>query len=88
MISTWPAEYCELETGPVMAGFSENEKLDRCSLNSLARLSQYDFGKKLLAAARYWETYWAVQKQVKTNIEAAGLTIPFPQRDLNINYKD
>ncbi|EJG1891676.1 mechanosensitive ion channel family protein [Vibrio parahaemolyticus] len=37
---------------------------------------------------KYWETYWAVQKQVKPNIEAAGLTIPFPQRVLNINYKD
>lgn len=37
---------------------------------------------------KYWETYWAVQKQVKTNIEAAGLTIPFQQQDLNINYKD
>lgn len=37
---------------------------------------------------KYWETYWAVQRQVKSNIEAAGLTIPFPQRELNISYKD
>ncbi|MBE4230958.1 mechanosensitive ion channel family protein [Vibrio parahaemolyticus] len=37
---------------------------------------------------KYWETYWAVQKQVKPNIEAAGLTIPFPQRDLNMKWVD
>ncbi|EJL6278261.1 mechanosensitive ion channel family protein [Vibrio cholerae] len=37
---------------------------------------------------KYWETYWAVQKQVKSNIEAAGLTIPFPQRDLNMKWVD
>ncbi|EJL6292061.1 mechanosensitive ion channel family protein [Vibrio cholerae] len=37
---------------------------------------------------KYWETYWAVQKQVKPNIEAAGLTIPFPQRELNIKWVD
>jgi small conductance mechanosensitive channel len=37
---------------------------------------------------KYWETYWAVQKQVKSNIEAAGLTIPLPQRDLNMKWVD
>ncbi|WP_417503565.1 mechanosensitive ion channel family protein [Marinomonas gallaica] len=33
---------------------------------------------------KFWDTYWALQKQVKPRIEAAGLTIPFPQRDLHI----
>ncbi|EGR1157110.1 mechanosensitive ion channel family protein [Vibrio parahaemolyticus] len=37
---------------------------------------------------KYWDTYWAVQKQVKPNIEAAGLTIPFPQRDLHMKWVD
>ncbi|MCY9879292.1 mechanosensitive ion channel family protein [Vibrio natriegens] len=37
---------------------------------------------------KYWDTYWAVQKQVKPNIEAAGLTIPFPQRDVHVISND
>lgn len=32
----------------------------------------------------YWKVYWACNKQIKESIEAAGLTIPFPQRDLHI----
>ena len=37
---------------------------------------------------KYWDTYWAIQKQIKSRIEEAGLTIPFPQRDLNIKWTD
>ncbi|MDW6019283.1 mechanosensitive ion channel [Vibrio plantisponsor] len=37
---------------------------------------------------QYWDTYWAIQKQIKSRIEEAGLTIPFPQRDLNIKWTD
>lgn len=36
---------------------------------------------------KYWETYWAMQKMVKPKIEEAGLSIPFPQRDLHIKYE-
>ena len=32
----------------------------------------------------YWQTYWDLNKRVKESIEAAGLTIPFPQRSLHI----
>ncbi len=32
----------------------------------------------------YWHTFWAINKKVKEEIEAAGLTIPFPQRDVHI----
>lgn len=32
----------------------------------------------------YWEVYWHSNKQIKEAIEAAGLTIPFPQRDLHL----
>lgn len=32
----------------------------------------------------YWPTYWDLNKQVKESIEAAGLTIPFPQRTLHV----
>lgn len=32
----------------------------------------------------YWQTYWDLNKRVKESIEAAGLTIPFPQRTLHV----
>ncbi|MFC3023474.1 mechanosensitive ion channel family protein [Vibrio zhugei] len=37
---------------------------------------------------KYWETYWNIQRQVKRRIEDAGLSIPYPQRDLHLIYKD
>ncbi|MEI8657968.1 mechanosensitive ion channel domain-containing protein [Vibrio sp. Hal054] len=37
---------------------------------------------------KYWDTYWAIQEQIKSRIEEAGLSIPFPQRDLNIKWTD
>jgi small conductance mechanosensitive channel len=30
----------------------------------------------------YWRVYWLLQRQIKVKIEQAGLTIPFPQREL------
>ncbi len=32
----------------------------------------------------YWSTLWDVNKRLKEEVEGAGLTIPFPQRDLHI----
>lgn len=32
----------------------------------------------------YWDTYWDQNKNIKEKIESAGLSIPFPQRDLHI----
>jgi small conductance mechanosensitive channel len=32
----------------------------------------------------YWSAYWDLNKQVKEAVEAAGLTIPFPQRTLHL----
>lgn len=32
----------------------------------------------------YWNVFWKTNKKVKLAIEEAGLTIPFPQRDLHI----
>ncbi|WP_068713793.1 mechanosensitive ion channel family protein [Vibrio tritonius] len=32
----------------------------------------------------YWDTYWSIQRQVKPKIEEAGLSIPFPQRDVHL----
>ena len=32
----------------------------------------------------YWDVYWSANKKIKEQIEAAGLTIPFPQRDVHL----
>lgn len=32
----------------------------------------------------YWDTYWSIQRQIKPKIEEAGLSIPFPQRDVHL----
>lgn len=32
----------------------------------------------------YWQTLWDLNKLVKEDIERAGLTIPFPQRQLHL----
>lgn len=32
----------------------------------------------------YWDVYWKANKMVKEQIDAAGLTIPFPQRDVHL----
>ncbi|WGL15532.1 mechanosensitive ion channel [Microbulbifer bruguierae] len=32
----------------------------------------------------YWDVYWDLMKQLKPALEAKGLTIPFPQRELHI----
>jgi len=34
--------------------------------------------------ADYWQTLWDLNKRVKEDIEAAGLTIPFPQRTVHM----
>ena len=32
----------------------------------------------------YWNVYWDANKKIKEQIEAAGLSIPFPQRDVHL----
>lgn len=32
----------------------------------------------------YWDIYWGINKLIKEQIEAAGLTIPFPQTDVHM----
>ncbi|MBY6211609.1 mechanosensitive ion channel family protein [Microbulbifer agarilyticus] len=34
--------------------------------------------------AEYWDVYWALMKQLKPALEAEGLSIPFPQRELHV----
>lgn len=37
-----------------------------------------------LSVDDYWDVHWALNKIVKEKIEGAGLTIPFPQRDVHV----
>ncbi len=34
--------------------------------------------------ADYWDVYWDMTKSVKQRFDAAGITIPFPQRDVHL----
>jgi small conductance mechanosensitive channel len=36
------------------------------------------------SVANYWDIYWDLSKAIKAKIEAAGLHIPLPQRDVHI----
>jgi small conductance mechanosensitive channel len=35
----------------------------------------------------YWNVYWDMTRQVKEGFDAAGVSIPFPQRDVHL-YKE
>ena len=32
----------------------------------------------------YWNVYWDLTRQVKERFDAAGVSIPFPQRDVHL----
>lgn len=36
----------------------------------------------------YWDVYWDVTREVKKRFDAAGIGIPFPQRDVHLHIKD
>jgi len=36
------------------------------------------------AVGNYWDIYWDLSKIIKAKIEAAGLTVPLPRRDVHI----
>lgn len=36
------------------------------------------------SVADYWDVYWELNRLMKEKIEAAGLTIPFPQHDIHM----
>lgn len=37
-----------------------------------------------VATEDYWETYWSITREVKLALDAAGISIPYPQRDIHI----
>ena len=36
----------------------------------------------------YWSVYWDVTKRVKTEFDAAGISIPYPQQDVHVHKTD
>ncbi|MEX2465946.1 MAG: mechanosensitive ion channel domain-containing protein [Gemmatimonadota bacterium] len=38
-----------------------------------------------VAASAYWSTRWDLTRALKENLEAAGCSIPFPQRDVHLH---
>jgi small conductance mechanosensitive channel len=38
--------------------------------------------------ADYWETYWALTKEVKLRFDKEGISIPFPQRDVHVKEQN
>ena len=32
----------------------------------------------------YWDVYWEITKAVKLRLDAEGISIPFPQRDVHV----
>ena len=36
----------------------------------------------------YWDVYFAMQEQIKKRFDAEGISIPFPQRDVNLTQKN
>jgi len=33
----------------------------------------------------YWDVYWEITKAVKLRLDAEGISIPFPQRDVHVH---
>jgi len=43
------------------------------------------FGEDILAAGEdYWQTMWDLREQIKVDFDEAGITIPYPQRDVHM----
>jgi small conductance mechanosensitive channel len=53
-------------------------------VNELADSSVNFVVRPWARSADYWTVYWDLTRQVKTNFDAAGISIPFPQSDLHL----
>ncbi|HQL09960.1 MAG TPA: mechanosensitive ion channel family protein [Lentisphaeria bacterium] len=79
-----------IETGlAVLLGLAANEPTilrDPAPQAILLKMNDSSIDLQLrvwLPIGEYWNTYWKLNRQVKEGIEAAGLTIPFPQQTLS-----
>jgi small conductance mechanosensitive channel len=74
----------------ILQGVAENESrlmTDPAPQVMVASMADSAVNIQLRAWAtneNYWSAYWDLNKQVKEAVEAAGLTIPFPQRTLRV----
>ncbi len=53
-------------------------------LNELADFSVNFICRPWAKTADHWTVYWDITKRVKKEFDAAGITIPYPQRDVNV----
>jgi small conductance mechanosensitive channel len=53
-------------------------------MNALADSSVNFIARPWAKTGDYWEVYWDVTKEVKQRFDAAGIGIPFPQRDVHL----
>ncbi len=57
-------------------------------MNTLADSSVNFICRPWARTADYWDVYWDVTKAVKQRFDAAGIGIPFPQRDVHLYIED
>ena len=36
----------------------------------------------------YWDVYWEAKRSVRLRFDEEGVSIPFPQQDVNVYYKN
>lgn len=54
-------------------------------LHELADSSVNFICRHWVHTADYWDVYWDITRVVKQRFDAAGISIPFPQRDVHIH---
>ena len=57
-------------------------------MNALADSSVNFICRPWARTADYWDVYWDVTKAVKQRFDAAGIGIPYPQRDVHLYIED
>jgi small conductance mechanosensitive channel len=53
-------------------------------LNQLADSSVNFICRPWAKTSDYWTVYWDVTREVKDRFDAAGISIPFPQREVHV----
>ena len=55
-------------------------------MHELAESSVNFICRPWVKTADYWTVYWAVTRSVKEEFDKAGISIPFPQRDVHVHH--
>jgi len=64
------------------------EPVPTIRMNALADSSVNFICRPWARTADYWDVYWDVTKAVKQRFDAAGIGIPYPQRDVHLYIED